>query len=401
MLKSGVDKRPLNLAFLVDFHDHNMGYMSNFLPEEISKLNFNVTILVPMNSLQLFERNESSSKRIENFIEYKVVHLSDKFRLIGLDTFNTSIGLGFKNFKKLLKKEKFDIIQSFVISPGFLNLQLLFFKKKYGFKICLQDHSSESVFFPNIKGKIFLFIFRKFISPYFNSNVEKIFIPSPDIKQIVIDNYGLRSELIEYEPLAVNSNWFRYPTKAERLKAKSDLSQFDVPASALIILYAGKLSHKKGADFLAQTIGEIHKEHSNIFGIFVGSGTPEEVKIIKSFPGCKVVQKQRASQLNKFYWAADLSVWPREGSTSILDSMASGVPTIVRSGLTEIERRPFAELIFEENNQDSLKSVILKNLFVYKSFDFGKKSSDLILNNHTWKLRAQKRATIYEQIASV
>lgn len=400
MLKLSVEKRPVNLAFLVDFHDHNMGYMSNFLPEEISKLNFNVTILVPMKSLQAFERNELPSNRIENLREYKVVHLSDRFRLIGLDTFNTRIGLGFKNFKKVLHKEKFDVIQSFVISPGFLNLQLLFFKKRYNFKICLQDHTSESVFSPNIKGKFFLFMFKTLIAPFFNSNVERIYIPSPDIKRIVVDKYGLSPGLIYYEPLAVNSNWFRYPTDTERINAKLNVIQFGLPASSLIVLYAGKLNRKKGADFLAQTIGEIHKEHSNIFGIFIGSGTPEEIKIIENFPGCKVIPKQKASELNKFYWAADLSVWPREGSTSILDAMACGVPTIVRSGLTELERRPFTELVFEEDNQESLKSVILKNLYTYKSFDFGRRSSDLILNNHTWKMNAQKRASVYEQIAS-
>jgi glycosyltransferase involved in cell wall biosynthesis len=104
---------------------------------------------------------------------------------------------------------------------------------------------------------------------------------------------------------------------------------------------------------------------------------------------------QRAQDLNKYYWAADVCAWTREGSTSILDAMACGKVVIVRSGLTEPDRRLWPEFVFQEDSVADLARVIL---FASESkilSECGRYNSNHIVENFSWNKIAGERTTIY------
>ena len=372
-----------------------MGYVSNFLPYELSKLDNDVTIVVEKKFLDPYLSGKSKYISLVNSNGITKLKISKNLEIVGLNGIHSPIGPWYKGLKKLLRAGQFDIVQSLVVTTSLLNIQLVLYKKSLNFDFYLQDHSSKSVFTPSRKGSFYLWIFRKFIAPYFNKSVSMCFIPSSDIFDVVHYFYGLSTEKTTFEPLGVNSDWFHYPSSTEKAQGEAFLKHLGVPTGKFLVTYAGRLTSQKGADFLSDVIAECHSKESDIIGVFIGKGSDSEIERIRRNHGCHVFSMVPANDLPLVYWGSDLGVWPREGSTSILDSLASGLPTIVRSGLTEIERKPFPEWVFTEESHADLVRVILSQFQNYQRQEMGAKASKDILENYSWADLAKKRLDFY------
>lgn len=389
----------MHVAFILDFFNPNMGYASNFLPHELSQLGARVTLVVDANSLKPYIDGELNSVSIDRNQDIFRVKLSENLQIIGVPSRRTKIGVHLSHLSKVSKEECFTVMHSFAITTSILNWKLFQISKKQNIPLVLQDHTSKSVFHPNLRGRLYIRFFKAWVAPRYNRQISRCYFPSPDIADIVIEHYGISRELLYYEPLGVNSNWFHYPTSSEKINSKLLLSEYGLPTNKFIVLYAGRLTNAKGANLLAQVIGTLCKSNSKIIGLFVGNGSEKEIAYIKAQPGCYVLPMQHAKDLNKFYWAANLGVWPQEGSTSILDALASGLPAVVRSGLTEPERRPFEELVFNEGSVSDLARAISTQFANPALPELGRKASDLILQKHTWQKIAEKRYSYYLSIS--
>ena len=387
----------MKVLFVADFFNPTMGYISNFLPLEICKLNNEVAILLDLKFLKPYLDGDQDSVSIEVKSNCTIVKVTESFKLIGVRTVETPIGPYFKNLLSILQIEQPDVVQSFVITTSLVNTQLILLKKEWGYIFCLQDHSSKSVFTPNLKGRIYLQLFRLFLAPFFNRFVDACFIPSPDIFDVVHEQYGLNKQITVFEPLGVNDDWFHLPSNSEKEQALAFIRKLGVPQEKFIVVYAGRLTTAKGADFLAAAIGECHKLDDQIVGVFVGRGSTEEIQNILQHPGCHVYPMQLARNLPLLYWSSNIGVWAREGSTSILDALASGLPAVVRSGLTELERRPYDDWVFEEESKVDLVRVIMSQFKNQNLLKLTVQASNQILKDFTWKRMSKQRLTRYSQ----
>lgn len=167
----------MKVLFVADFFNPTMGYISNFLPLEISKLNNEVAILLDLKFLKPYLDGDQDSISIEAKSNCTIVKVTESFKLIGVRTVETPIGLYFKSLLAVLQSEQPDVVQSLVITTSLVNTQLISLKKRVGYIFCLQDHSSKSVFTPNLKGRIYLQFFRLFLARFFNRLVDACFIP--------------------------------------------------------------------------------------------------------------------------------------------------------------------------------------------------------------------------------
>lgn len=377
-----------------------MGYLTNFLPEEISKLGVDVSIITRKDYLQPYIDGEIDSQTIVRHGTYVEIVVSNNLRFFGVRGHLTPIGWRFSDLEDIFESQDFSIVQSFANTTSVLNYQLYKLAKKSQIPFCLQDHSSKSAFHPNLRGKLYIqFVKAVFVRKY-NKYIARCYVPSPDIIDVVSHWYGISPSLIHYEPLGVNDDWFHLPTKIEMTQAQELRKELGIVKDRFVVLYAGRLTKVKGAPLLAEAIARINTLDKNVIGLFVGRGSEDEVSFIESQVGCTVVPMQNASDLPAYYWAADIGVWPRQGSTSILDAMACGLPALVRSGLTEPERRPFEELVFKEDNLVDLQNVVMQLKSNPQLKALGRASSEIILKNHTWKRIAQHRLEYYESLVS-
>lgn len=389
-----------SIAFIVDFYAPYMGYMSNFLPGELSKLGVKVTIITRQDCLQPYLDAEIESQSIVSHCEYVEIVVSDTLRFFGVRGRSTSFGWWFSSLNEIFESQNFSVVQSFAITTSILNYQIFRIAKASNIPFCLQDHSSKSAFHPSPKGKLYIKFVRWMFVRKYNRYIARCYVPSPDIIDTVSNWYGVLPSLIHYEPLGVSEDWFHLPTEFEIGEAKELRKRLGVAEDKFVVLYTGRLTMIKGAPLLAEAIARINTLDKNVIGLFVGRGSEDEVSFIESQIGCTVIPMQNASDLPTYYWAADVGVWPRQGSTSILDAMACGLPAVVRSGLTEPERRPFEELIFEEDNLVDLQRVIMQLTSNPELKALGRASSEMILKNHTWKRIAQRRLEYYESLVS-
>jgi glycosyltransferase involved in cell wall biosynthesis len=64
------------------------------------------------------------------------------------------------------------------------------------------------------------------------------------------------------------------------------------------------------------------------------------------------------AELARHYQAADIAVWPRQESMSMLDAGSSGLPVIVSDRIGEPARVEANGRLYEENSAESLAVVI-------------------------------------------
>jgi len=96
----------------------------------------------------------------------------------------------------------------------------------------------------------------------------------------------------------------------------------------------------------------------NYRGLFIGNGM--QAKQIKRLDGCIIKEFVLFNELADFYRMADIGVWPREESTSMLDAAASGLPLIISNTVQAVERIKNNGLTYIENDVDDLVNVLLQ-----------------------------------------
>ena len=93
-------------------------------------------------------------------------------------------------------------------------------------------------------------------------------------------------------------------------------------------------------------------------GLFVGNGTELEVDEINKHKGCFVHPFVPVNDLRKFYWIANIGVWPAQESTSQLDAIACGLPIIVSSNVKVSERVDGNGLLYRDGDEINLEEKI-------------------------------------------
>ncbi|MBN4073026.1 glycosyltransferase family 4 protein, partial [Crocinitomix catalasitica] len=141
-------------------------------------------------------------------------------------------------------------------------------------------------------------------------------------------------------------------------------------------------------------------DHPEIKGFFIGNGIQE--KEIESLRNCQVHPFVQFSELPKFYQMADIGVWPKQESTSMLDGMASGLPIIIADTVLAIERVEGNGKMYKEDDPTDLSEKILE---ILESPDGYREMSNLgvekIKSNFSWDLIALKRENDYKKALKI
>mgnify|MGYP000187874051 CR=1 FL=1 len=258
-----------------------------------------------------------------------------------------------------------------------------------------QDHSSRSIFRPSARGRLFYWLFRNFLAPAINQSASGVFIPSPEIRQIVVSEYGIHNDLVHEQPLGVATEIF-YPSSESTKRTRTLIrTEYGIRETDVVYIYTGKMTAQKGPALLAQAVHNLHQAGHNIQAFFIGNGDPQVIAQIKSSAGCRHLEAVPAQELGSFYRASDVGVWPREESLSTLDAMACGLPVIVNNTVFAPERRRFAECIYVLDDIQSLKDKMLDLLDHTLRTRIGTANESLVRESLSWKAIAGERCRWY------
>lgn len=209
------------------------------------------------------------------------------------------------------------------------------------------------------------------------------------LDQLKRDNYN--SKLI-YVPHGVNPENF-YPKKIER---KSD---------ELTFLFVGRVSKRKGAEYLIRAFNKLSDKYQNIRLLLVGKGAESTVSEFKKLAqkNIEFVGEISSREMNDYYNKSDVFVLPSLGepsSLTTLEAMAAGKPIIsTRGGVDDYFIEKEMGFWIEPGNVDELYNAMEKfvlNREMIKSM--GEKIREHVIKNFTWDIVAQKLMAAYRTL---
>lgn len=136
-----------------------------------------------------------------------------------------------------------------------------------------------------------------------------------------------------------------------------------------VLLYTGKFDHFKQPDFILDAIKTIEDQIDfKLDLVFVGPKNEEYQNrhFNRTFTNpliqVHLLGPARNHELNQYYSAADIAVFPKQNTLSSLDAQACGLPVIMERDETNEERLKEGGLCYEPGDASDLATQILKLL---------------------------------------
>jgi len=165
--------------------------------------------------------------------------------------------------------------------------------------------------------------------------------------------------------------------------------EYGVKEDEILCIYTGRFTEGKNPLCLAQSIHKLRHNGENYKGLFIGSGIQKE-QICRS-NGCIVKNFVKFIELANLYAIADIGIWPREESTSMLDAAASGLPLIISNTVQATERVKDIGLTYIENDIEDLCSILLRLKDPVLRKKLGENGVERMRNHFSWLKMAQIR----------
>lgn len=149
-------------------------------------------------------------------------------------------------------------------------------------------------------------------------------------------HYGADPERMFFVPHSVDNEFFSNRTTQLRAMRDQLRLTFNLPADALVFLFAGKLIPKKRPQDFIRGIALASRNTTNLYGLVVGDGPLrselEEVVKQQSLP-VRFAGFLNQTEMPNAYAASDVLVLPSDGGETwglvVNEAMASGLPAIV------------------------------------------------------------------------
>ncbi|UCG28693.1 MAG: glycosyltransferase family 4 protein [Bacteroidales bacterium] len=394
----------MRIVLISPYFSEGMGYLENCLPKALVTLGHEVHVVTSTGQVyfnqpkynQIYEKFlgecivDPGIKEINGFVLQRLT-----FRLISGKVFLTGL------YSKL-KEIKPDVVQTF--DPfSFLNIQVILYKFFMKYKVFTANHIMESVFPLAHIGKnrkvwkrVHFYFTRTLPGKVFNRFIEKSFPITIDAKEIAARYYSVPYHKMRIIPLGVDTQLFQPAESRQMQKKRLEMRmEAGIMENEILCIYSGRFSEGKNPLCLAHAIHKLRSMKEPYKGLFIGNGLQAEQ--IEKLEGCIVRDFVLFNDLADFYRMADIGVWPREESTSMLDAAASGLPLVISNTVQAIERIENNGLTYIENDVDDMVKVLLQLKDEKARKQFAINGVEKMKNNYSWIRMAEVRIEEYNK----
>jgi len=187
--------------------------------------------------------------------------------------------------------------------------------------------------------------------------IERCYAVAPDCAEVARRFYGVPASKVRLLSLGADTDMFHPVEIAEEEADRTQLrARFGWQPGDIVCIYTGRFTVDKNPLVLARAIDALAAIDSRYKALFVGNGAQKAE--IEAFRNVTVIPFMTHADLARHYRAADLGVWPRQESMSMIDAAASGVPIIASNRMGEPERVDGNGKTFEEDDVASLVEVL-------------------------------------------
>jgi glycosyltransferase involved in cell wall biosynthesis len=404
----------MKIVVISSWFSEKMGYSENLFPKALVKLGHEVHLLTSTAQVYydspMYEK--TYLKHLGPAIVDKCVKQIDGFTLHRLDFTRRDThrlnpfcfrGICIHNVQEYLTQLNPDIVQVVNALDEPVTYDAAVYAKKYKKKIFTEVHLHASVIRvrnkKNWKERIQSFVYSLHPQLHTINHTTTFCYPiAPDAAEIAHSLYHVPEAKIKIQPLGVDTELFCPVNNVELAKERNALRKsLGFEPDELVCIYTGRFSPGKNPQLLAEAVHRLQLQGEKIRALFLGNGTEQEVKAIRTKKGCIIHPFVYMRDLPKYYCSADIGVWPREESTSQLDAAACGLPLILSNTIHVTERVEGNGLLYEEGNADDLAHKILIMKDVSLRNKFSKAGVEKVYREFSWTVLAQKRIEDYKQ----
>ncbi|MEE8471152.1 MAG: glycosyltransferase family 4 protein, partial [Dehalococcoidia bacterium] len=330
---------PVRIVHVIDYFQPMLGYQETFLPREQASMGHEVHVATSDRYKQaIYEQNKSllGERRIVGAGSYEEdgVHV---WRLKTL--FELPRAIWIRGLEEKIQELNPDV----VIVHGMVHfsaIRVARLKKRLGnFKLIYDDHMAFVA--SRSPARILYPVFRYIFSPMIQQAADALVGVSDTSKMFMHIKYGIPLERIAVIPLGSDSDVFRFD-KSARQELREELS---LKENEILFIYVGKSVPEKGPHLLVEASMKLMEKDSRVKVVLVGGGLPSYVERMKQDARVTGVEDRFVwrdavpnKELPRFYSAADVAVWPRECSMSMMEAMACSLPIIISDSSETTER---------------------------------------------------------------
>jgi glycosyltransferase involved in cell wall biosynthesis len=213
--------------------------------------------------------------------------------------------------------------------------------------------------------------------------VKRVYAHAPDCLEIAVKFYGVPHRLLVLRSLATDTERFHPATTDDELRARSRLrASLGFTDEDVVCLYSGRFADHKNPLVLARAIERLRATGARFRGLFIGEGPQDEA--IAASAGSSTVPFMRYRDLPDYYRAADVAVWPRQESMSMLDAAACALPLIVSNTMSDPARIAGNGLMYDEDSVPSLIDALRKLASPEARRTFGSRGRQRMIEKFSW-----------------
>lgn len=389
----------MRILHVIDFFQPQLGYQETYLVKAQMEKGHTVRVITSDRyspilykgcALQqvLGDRKKGDGHFIEEGID--VVRLSGQFEYL------TNIWLS--GLEKRVMEFNPDTIHVHGI-PSITAIRISMLKKDLKeTKLIFDDHMT----FNAVRGvyvlpfyKVFKHLFCKTIM----KNADGIVAVTNETRQFMEKMYGIPSNRISVIPLGCDTSRFYRDSNWRRALRES----WGIKDDEVVFCYAGKIIQEKGLHILVKAALELLKTNENIKILFVGGRDTEYFKLLmqeiaKSKFNDKFIFIPAVpnNELYKYYSTADIGIWPKQCSLTMLEAMACGLPVIISNNSGALERIDEGKngFVYAEGDANNLKSRMKILLNKINRINMGRNARNFAENND-WKKISNSFETMY------
>ncbi len=355
----------LRIAIVTEVYSEGMGYVENCLPASLAALGHEVHVVT------------STFRGFGNLPEYEITYQAfhgprsaeaGRVSVNGYDVHRLPAWLvsGYVKLKglgKTLRRLSPDVVLSLEVA-SLDTWELAVLKPFTGFELFCASHHHMSVVRPFLKTseghvlrKVLYRLTRTLRTHLASRAVSRCYASAPDCAEVATRFFGVPSEKVHVQSLGTDTALFRPAAsdseQTQRCTLRRALGYAD---DDVVCLYSGRFSKDKNPLLLAEALQHLGDERTRFRGLFIGDG--EQKAEIASYESTTILPFMKYTQLADYYRAADIAVWPRQESMSMLDAASSGLPIVVSHTMGEMERVHGNGLMFEEDDVPSLVAAL-------------------------------------------
>jgi glycosyltransferase involved in cell wall biosynthesis len=390
----------MRIVHVMAWYIPGMGYQENTLPLEQARLGHDVEIITS----DRIPDYPGFDRLLGGIFRSRILGAGtceqDGIRIHRLPCLESAGQVYLVGLRSKLKVIGPDIVQSHgAFSPS--TIQTILYSKRLGYRLFIDDHSHKTNYHAEgLVRRSYVSILRV-IYRITDESIE-CFMPVTDsAREILMSELKIPTKKIELFPLGADTRRFK---KLAQLR-ESGRSKYGIADETVVIVSAGKFTESKDVDVLIKAFGQIVKRNQNAMLLLVGNGAERYMSRLKEIADGVVPREKvrfidfvRNADLPIIYNSSDIGVWPGDPSITVLEALATGLPTVVPKNELAYGRilAENAAIGFTRGDVDSLAEGIEALVESPRLMnDIANNARRLTNDSLSWRQLAEKSTSLY------